>query len=291
VKLSKVLGIQSQSKSDLLILGDGYLLNQSPIYRRIREDALNLGFTFSTNKDTQYEALPMSQLESVIESRVIPYVDNVSPLQKLNQQTNGQLNWEHVADNLRPNYIFHESCHAVARSKTGPSDQLKKTVVKILLEESFANTCEFLAIADANEPIHRIFLDMNSYFTVYEDRTHLKKAISQYGFESMYQFMLLCYLYSNFLNEFLSDSEFSKIIALAGFQVQPDKKVLKSLAKYAFELNPSFRYNTTELYFRMRGYSQPIKELLNFNPIDLIASDSEIRNWAVFQFSGSQSVS
>lgn len=279
MKLSTLLSQHSANSSSGDIhgnIGDSFLVQNNKIYRQIRLKALSLGYIFSDDPNSDYLALPMAQLESVLDNKKIPYLNNVQPLINLNERTRSSLDWDHVIDNIKPNYIFHESCHAIARHFSFQNDDLKTKILVTLLEESFANTCEFLAMADAQDQIHLLFLEINSYFTVFEDRTNLKKAIEKYGLTSIFKFMLLSYLHSNFLNDDMDNSTLKKVIVLSDFKTDPEMKVLKSLGENAFLLNPRFRYNTTEMYLRLQGIMAPVTDVLAFDYFKEITSNKKI---------------
>lgn len=261
------------------ILGDSFLLQHNKVYRQVRRQTLDLGFSFSDQFHPDYIAFPMGQLENILSEKVIPFVNNVEVLKSLNQRSSASLEWDHVVDNLKPNYVFHESCHAIARSVTIKSTNLNEHLAVLLIEESFANTCEFFAIADAQDHTHRLFLEVNSYFTVFEDRTHLKKMIEKNGAVSVFKFMLLCYLHSNFLNERLDDQDFKKILALTKLENAPELKVLKTLAENAFALNPRFRYATTEMYLRLNGLDIRVEDALDFDHFALIESNQNLTHF------------
>ena len=262
-------------------LGDDFLLKNNSLFYTVRLKTLDLGFEFSEDFNPSYLSLPMAQLESILESKKIPYSDNVSALKKLNQNTGKNLEWDHIVDGLKANYVFHESCHALARNTSRNlkinTSQLQNKIVTILIEESFANACEFLLIAEAHDVPHRLFLEKNSYFTVFEDRTHLKNAIDKFSLGAVFQFMLFCYLHSNFLREQLTENDFKKILSLCDFKTVPEIKVLKSLAQNAFALNPRFRYTTTEMYLRLNGLPMKVTEALNFDCFSVIASNQELK--------------
>lgn len=279
MKLSSLLTKHSATthKSEIIgNFGDSYLLQNNYIYRKIRLKTLALSYMFSDDISPDYLAFPMAQLESVLNNKKIPYINNVRPLIKLNEQTSSILDWDHVVDNIKPNYLFHESCHAVARSFSFKTQNVQTQILVTLLEESFANNCEFLAIKDAQDSAHLTFLEMNSYFTVFEDRTHLKKAVEKYGLTSIFKLMLLSYLHSNFLNDDIDETTFKKIIELSGFNSNPELKVLKSLSENAFALNPRFRYTTTEMYLRLQGIQTPVTEALSFDYLQQVTTDSNL---------------
>ena len=261
-------------------LGDNYLCEKNKIYRNVRHETVKLGFTFSNKPDVNYLAFPMAQLENILTQKVIPFTDNVSALKLFSEQT-GSLDWDHVVDNLKPNYVFHESCHAIARAKSQnvPRTSLELKLTTLLLEESFANTCEFFAIADANDQTHRNFLEINSYFTLFDDRTHLKRAIEAVGAADVFKFMLLSYLHSNFLNEKLNDGDFRKVLNLCGLQAPESERALKSLAQNCFALNPRFRYTTTEMYLRSQKINTPVELALNFDYIQIIENNEALMDF------------
>lgn len=277
--MQKHIDAHSEHVALLDNFGDGYLFRHNQIIRRIRNKTLQLGFNFSNQPDSDYLSFPMGQLEVILAKKIIPYIDNVTPFKKLNQRILVSLDWNHVIDNVRPNYIFHESCHAVARAMSFEANDISTRITTTLLEESFANTCEFLSIADANDQSHLLFLELNSYFAIFEDRTILKKTIDSLGIAAVFQFMLLCYLHSHFLNERLIDVDFKKIISFTSFEKSPDIKVLKSLAQNVFALNPRFRYSTTEMYLRMNNIEISVQNAIDFDYFKLITNDKRLSDF------------
>ncbi len=281
MKLSVLLAKHDEAISNgclKLSLGDGYLLQHNKVFRRIRQKALSLGFVYSDDINPDYIAFPMGQLEKILNTKTIPYVNNVTTLKNLNQHSKTPLEWDHIVDNLKPNYVFHESSHAVARSFSFKATDLPRQLMVMLIEESFANTCEFFAIADAQEMTHKLFLEVNSYFTVFEDRTNLKKALEKHGSTSVFKFMLLCYLHSNFLNDRLHENDFKKIFELSRFELPSEAHVFKNLAQNAFALNARFRYTTTEMYLRLNGLEASVKQALSFDYLKLIKTDTNLND-------------
>lgn len=90
-------------------LGDGYLLTHNRIYKNIRKAAKGLQFKFADQPDNFYQALPLSQLDNLMAKKTIPYTDNVSVLKYLETNAAGRFYWDDVTDNLKKNYLFHES--------------------------------------------------------------------------------------------------------------------------------------------------------------------------------------
>lgn len=278
MKLSLMLQKHFAAAQDGLAsnFGDGYLMQHVGVFKNVRKKALSLGFSFSNSPDANYLAFPMSQLESILSSKTIPFTDNVMALAALNEKAPA-LDWDHIVDNLKPNFVFHESCHAVARTLSQPfgSPDLQTKLTTMLIEESFANACEFFSIADAGEAACRHFLEVNSYFTDFEHRTLLKKAIEKSGGPVVFKVLLLGYVHANFLNEKIADSDFKQLAAIC--EAPPSESAaLKSLIKNCFNLNPRFRYTTTELYLRVNGVNMPVEQALDFDYLQLVKSNSTL---------------
>ncbi|AZZ36303.1 hypothetical protein CIK05_05695 [Bdellovibrio sp. qaytius] len=263
----------THAKGLSLSLGDGYLVENNAVYGAVRKKAQALDFKFSANPTLEYLAFPMSQLENILSAKTIYFQNNSTILSEIDQKIPQQIEWDHIGGNLKANYTFHESCHAIARTISNrlglaAATSQKTKLVTMLLEESFANTCEFMAIHDAADATHKTFLEVNSFFTKFDDRTHLRNLVQEVGFKKVFKFMMFAYLHSNFLNEHFSSQEFTRVTKLTF-----DHKALKNLSKNAFELSPGFRFNTTELYLRFNGIKEPVLDALAFDYLAVIEQD------------------
>lgn len=280
VKLTRLLETHRSFSSENGLennFGDLYLIKKNRIFSHIRHQALAANFGYSNERNDNYNALPLSQLENVLKTKTIPYLDNISVLDKLAADT--QITWEDIRDNLRKNYVFHESCHAVARSLMSAiytHELSQEKVLQILIEESFANTCEFMAVIDATDPIHRIFYEWNSYTSLFEERTHLERATKEMGDVAVFKFLLLSYLQANFLKTELSDKNLNRMINLSFENSLSDTRQLKTLrylARITFTLDQRFREITTGFHLRLCGFQKSLSELLNFNALDMIENE------------------
>ncbi len=190
-------------------------------------------------------------------SRSIPYVDNVEVLRSIEKKIPGLVEYYEVRENLKKNFVFHESCHAVARGRlTGDDRALKK--MNLLLEESYANTCELFGALEAEDSAHRIFYEANSFTALFEMRGNLKKLCNDVGAPLVFQFVMLGYLHSNFLFNSFSEKEFEKVsIYLAKINntaISPlHLKALRVLLKVCFTLDLNFRTTTTGLHLKLSG--------------------------------------
>ena len=160
------------------------------------------------------------------------------------------------------------------------TQELQILVLSRLIEESFANTCELLAVVDAIDPVHQIFFELNSYVVMLEDKTNLKKALQDIGEHIFMKFMILCYLHANFLAPPLSDQKFEKLFSLISEKKSEfslsQKKSMRALSKIAFELNLRFRMVTTGFYLKLNGISTPMAELKDFDFIQTMIDRPEL---------------
>lgn len=254
MKLSRLLELHRKNVTAPGVLpkafGDGYLCVKNRNYRVARERALKLGFRFSTEQNDAYRSLPLSQLETVLKNKVIPYIDNTSVLAAIEKKIPGKTEWVQISDNLKGNSVFHESCHAWAHSRLQGVDP----ALRMLIEESFANCSELLSILDADDQAHRHFLELNSYVYMLEDRVHLMNAEKAVGFAALSRWMLLSYLHANYLRETVDFDRMLNLSLGSGQGVDTKtRKNLRILTKIAFELNPRFRELTTKFHFNLVG--------------------------------------
>ncbi len=266
--------------------GDGFLLQKNQLYRVIRSLALHEGYTYSSEFNLAYNSLPLTQLDHFLENKKIPYFDNVSVLKEVERKIPNTTIWDEVVDNLKTNHVLHESCHAVARSfskKHFNSEKLEeKKLLQIMIEESFANSCELMAITDVDDGIHRLFYEMNSYIFMYDDKSNLKKLFQEFGKEFVFQFVLICYLHSNFMHTHFEDRNLERVLKLLlvsskeyELLTKDQKKIksLRSVAKVTLALNPRFRMVTSVFYLRLCGFKYQLKEIQKFDFMNQLESD------------------
>ncbi len=292
MKLSRLLELHfaHQNKDSLTDnFGDGLLCKSNKIYSNIRSAAQSGGFRFSSEHNNAYSALPLSQLRNIMDQKIIPYIDNVTVLKSLESQWPQLTAWDDIQDNLKRNFLFHESCHAVARSaaKTITIETEPELVLQMLIEESYANTCELVGVVDATEPAHKIFYELNSYSCLIEQRTFLKSAAKDVGEAALFKFLFMMYLHSNFLMKNLNEAQFAKVVKLSLSQepgaaapgaIPPGAiKNLKMLAKICFTLDERFKLVTTRFYLKLSGLKSGQHDLLNFDFMGLILESAAHR--------------
>lgn len=257
MKLARLLEFHLQNPATSALshsLGDAYLYKNNRIYKAVRDNVLKNGFIFSAEIDPAYLALPLAELENILLTKKIPYFDNVSVLKTIEQKRPGAASWEDVRDNLKKNFLFHESCHACARSYFSENSQLlKNKILNLLTEESFANTCELLAVVDTEDAAHRIFYETNSYTALFEQKTNFKNAIRELGADVTAKIIFLGYLHSNHLHDYIEDRDLKRIIKLTGLQNPDDKqfKTIKYIIKNCFRLDETFKQVTTRFYMKL----------------------------------------
>ena len=292
MKLIRLLELHQNSSTSTSLatnFGDGYLLKYNRIYQNIRNNLLAFGYQLSDGPNSFYQALPLSQLDALLTNKKIPFTDNVSVLLEIEAKIPNSIQWNDIIDNLKPNHIFHESCHGMARenlelhlgalSATKDRQEFEQRALRMLIEESFANCCELLAVIDVHDQVHRIFFELNSYTHLFEERAHFISALKNFGHIELMKFLLLSYLHANFLHESLDERQFTRVLNLSfnhPSQLNPkDRKTLKALSKIAFRLDLRFRLITTSFYLRLSGIPKDMTDLLEFDFLARLESNAE----------------
>lgn len=290
MKLKKALELHHASavKGSLARnFGDGYLLRTSPVYASIRKSALRLGYRYTTDRLYHYDALALSQIHRLIRDRRIPYIDNVSVLEEIEELRPGMFSWADIPD-LKRNVLLHESAHCVARASTHkwfPEPSRNERILSMLLEESYANTCDSVVGAGSSREAHRIFSHLNCY-TLFEEKSdphgRFREMRAMIGERAVFQTTLLLYLHANFLCENFDEQGFAELLqtvlkqvrAATGKTVAVNRRDLKKLYRYLsfpFLLNLYFRYRTNDFYFRLLGFKGKVENLLAFDHIAYVS--------------------
>ena len=263
MKINKLLELHFSETSGLeKSLGDSYLLKKNRIFKNIRTAALNACFSYTSKNNEDYLALSLSQLENILATKTIPYFDNITALTNLEKQHPQVASWNDIYENLRRNFHFHESCHAVARTlQTNEFKNLNDEILLRLIEESYANTCEMLAIIDCDKTAECIFFEVNSYTALFELKDLVQYLANSLGLEKLFTLVLMTYLHSNHLHNSLKDSLFKEIVQASGANDIIDRepkiqKNLKDLLKYCFYLDENFRQVATSFYLRLSTKNQ-----------------------------------
>lgn len=271
--------------------GDGYLMNHNQIYNKVRTEALKNSYLFSKENDVYYDTFPLLQLEYLLSKKTFYYSNNILALKSLSPVQLSALEWEDIDGNLKRNFVFHESCHGIVRefackhleALAPPTDTAsqRRFSLRMLLEESFANTCELLGGMYAVDAAHRVFYEMNSYICEFESRTYLKRAKDDIGTEKLGVFFVLSYLHSNFLRERIQEFDLQEILQMCQLPNMSlaSVKNLRALSKIVFNLSERFRYQTTRFHLRLAGIDTPFEELVDYNFMSSLAREP---GWEAF---------
>lgn len=296
MKLTSLLSQHAENNDSATLtknFGDGFLCKNNSVYRNVRRLATDKGFHFTTQMSADHAALPLAQLDAVLEKKIIPYFDNVTMLVKIDHQKSHLFLWDEVVDQVKKNNLFHESAHAIIHSDLWALDlrnesALKKDqhqVFKMLVEESFANTCELLSTQDVHNATHRIFHELNSYICVFEERYRLNQLREMSSPTFLFKFTFLSYLCSNYLHEQLSEAEIEVLFSLSerhetltGLKkiALDQRKNFRGLFKIATALNPRFREITTKFHLKLQGVQTPFEQVLNFDFFSILENDKRI---------------
>jgi hypothetical protein len=268
-------------------VGDGFLYLRNPFFRRIRDAVLAAGFRFKLGDVGHYYGFPLVHLDTILRHGQIPYRPSFSALEHLERRRPGFFTLADLSKNRpAPNYLLHESAHAVAfRTLFGrPRDvsavfSEPRSLVKLMLSESFAMTCEYFAACAVQGQPHAWFFSISSY----RHRTPRKRAVGEllerHGFDFVGRAVLLAFLFNNFLVDRLDRRQLSALADMA------DARVARGLTPSALAglgsalngmmvMSPEFRYDTSRLFLTMFGRSRNIRRELSADPLALLAADT-----------------
>jgi hypothetical protein len=267
-------------------LGDAFLIQHNPVFRVIRAEAIRRGFRFSPNRFHDYDALALTQLPKILNTKTIPYCDNVTALQDVEKRAPKAFNLGEVPP-LRANYVLHETAHGVARvlrekhvgklpgkKGLGTLKSQQELALAILVEESFANACESFSNLYATNALHDEFLYKNSYIMEKPtERAHLVNCVKLIGEALTFQLLFYSFLYSNFLKTNTALEDFNLVLtqlffnspAKMGKLKKTDLRTLKKTFQIGLDLDPQFTIFTNAFCLRLMGIKKDLFEVLSFD--------------------------
>jgi len=279
IPLAELLAVHRQFQTPLSLpgnLGDGFLFIHNPVFRNIREEYCRRGFSFTQENLHQYCSFPLMCLDEILDSRKIPYLDNVVWVEKLVSVRDFTLT-ELKRSELKFNYVFHESAHFIAHSVFFGEAHLKNvpktkdSLLRILAGEAFANTVEAISASLAQGEIDSYFLDANCHFRSNEKEVAtILRAAKKLGFEPVFRILFAAFLYSNYMHENLSKRELGRI---ARFAKVPERGV-GILARIGLQLSEQFRGTTTHFHLIKIGFPVDLAPLLKGDPLEIAASSA-----------------
>lgn len=267
-------------------LGDGYLLAKNRIFRNVRSaTAKNYRFTQKLFKGES--SFKLSFLNEYHLHKRIPYLDNVTRLVQISK-INNSISLSAEFRMFEKNYLLHESAHGMARLMLPKvsNKSFKRKFMSALLEESFANTAEVCSFIFSDSPLHSYFLRHNSYS---EGKMHVlknKTMIKNQKFLNLYFCtVFMSFMYANYLFEKPTISIFKRSLKVSRAILDEDsfhspKEILELERGFllGFQLDPTFRLVTTELYAKISGYKTPLSGLTSFDFLHEIAKDKELQS-------------
>jgi hypothetical protein len=262
--------------------GDGYLYVHNPVFAGVRDLFLKYKFFFRSEKKPRYQKVfPLMELHDMLESKEVPFLDNYTPLKKIELRRSGVFDFDEISM-FELNYLLHESSHCIAhavlskRIPEKPNVALKKvTFLKLLLGESFAMTMEVLGGCYVQSEIEDILYRCNTYTYITPNSfSKIKLALNVYGVRRMTSLLLLSYFYSNLLFTSVSKSEFNKrVLKFCDFSAltKKESQLLKDIFDYGFLIQKDFKLKTSYFYTKYRGLKGDFFECVDVDPISLLS--------------------
>ena len=261
-------------------LGDGFLMRFNPLFKKIRNETLRRGFSFTTENVGNYYSFPLMALDEVIFRKKIPYRENFAWLPRLESLAPETFTLTEIKrSEIQLNYLFHESAHCIAHAeffgrqdgKRIPKNEI--SLLKILLGESFANAVECFSAIYAEGELGFFFLEANCHFrATAKEILALKRSAKKHGNETIFLLLVCAFLYANYLHEELNKKERGKIFSFVG--VKPSKE-LEKILQIGMQLDTEFRTSTTQLHLLKMGFEKKMEKYFS-EPMDLLGSHPSI---------------
>jgi hypothetical protein len=246
-------------------LGDGWLNRRNPVFRSVRRSALRSGCRFSRSDADVYLACRWLSLPQILKTGCIPYLDNVRALERIDRLNPGEFTSQELFGKnfAEANHVFHESCHCIAAAvirslrldRDAQEPQARALV--ILLGEAFANASELLLWLHADSALHGAFVETQVYIKPQPDQLKALRSLVTFASpKDAHRMLIFLYLLSNLNVGKVSQKQLKVILIAFLGGLGADPRVLRPAAlllKTALELNPVFRFYTTQMYFRAVG--------------------------------------
>lgn len=185
-----------------------------------------------------------------------------------------------TANRPMPNYLLHESAHAVGFDGLFPRGVPVKealsdpeNLVRMMLCESYAMCSEYFAACSVEGRTHSWLFSISSY----RHRTQKKKSVGRLveaqGLEPIVHSALLAFLCGNFLIDRIDKKALARIAELAGARPKPE---LGSALSGLMQMSPEFRRDTARLFLTMYGYPRNVERVLRQDPLEALERDSAL---------------
>lgn len=257
--------------------GDRYLYRHCQVFRSVRDAAVSLGCTFSS-EDTplwrDYASFSLMALPRILSDRAIPYLDTGTTFRRLADRNPGlRLAPGFIVSSMHANHVFHESAHCVAHAiLKGMGDEMAavtegprgRAVLESILAECFANTVEVVGSVFEHMPLSdSVFYPLNSYFRPDKKvQDTFERALSELGAARRFAVLFSAYFESNLTTEKPTDAVYARI-AEAGECAEGEGSVSREITDTAFRLSIGFREQTTPAYFGLLGCAEEYRALAN----------------------------
>lgn len=260
ILVSEILAFHHSYKAENMhpdILGDAYLMQNNPVYRHIKNQAIKIGCRYC-EAWPQYLSLPFHELNKIVAEKNIPYIPNARMLQEIENKRVHTFTTDQLQ--MPESYHMHEAAHVIADHlfHNVTLKNREEKILKTILCESFANTVDAMACIYATSEMHQYFLVHNSYMNPdKEDLDALIRLVKKFGFKRSFHLVLIGYLHSNFMRQEFSQETVQDCLG----ESSPDANIIVDMCE---KLDPLFRVQTTEMYLRLEGYDGEVFDILDF---------------------------
>jgi hypothetical protein len=270
VKISEVLSIHGSYTSDNCfadILGDAFLMKYNSTYRNIRLYSLKVGCNYS-EASALYLMMPFNALGEIVGTKTVPYIPSAKLLMVLEKVRANVLDVDDIS--VPESHHLHEAAHFIAEhvfSDFKPREA-QDQILRAIVCESFANTIDALSCVWVDSEEHNFFLRYNCYMHPSKSNNAImSRLIKALGLKFTFMCLMYAYIHSNFLIEEVPANVFATLADKYATGVEFTTKMANdcsAIMKIANKLDPLFRIQTSQMYFKLEGHEGEIYEMLNF---------------------------
>ena len=242
-------------------IGDGYLYQHNPLFRRVRDITLQSGFQFDLNNHPNYFISPVMSLDWILKHSTIPYRDNRSSF-KLYCEKYPTSILSDLIGGLEPrhSHVLHESTHSYSQKYMeklfyNKPDNRQKVIMSIMIE-ALAQSTDFLINIYAENEIHYWCLIMNHNWQLNQNqKKNLQALIRDIGLVKTHKILYFFMIYANFQYQWARKIDLEEIITNTNILFDYDKHwvSIENFYQSAIQMDPLFRFEATRNYFLSNG--------------------------------------
>lgn len=280
--LSNVLELHQRyaSRTPLnLSLCDGYLYENNPCYKNVRDSVLALGGQYTTDDYCHYRVFHASTLFEILREKRIVYSDNVTRLLQIEALRPKRFYFRDFSSSF--NYVHHESSHILADHIFSASefagmkhkDRDQVEALRIEFAEALASTNDLFGSFGLADPLAATIYQFATGWRSQKEKAY-QRVFDAIGYSGAYKCTFFGFLHSYMLYRYLSRKDVLRILKLLFPGRNFSAVQLKALTEIMTWNGEDFllgEVKVSNFYFRLLfERERTVIELLDFDFMSLV---------------------